>query len=157
MSAPLMLVANAVNLRGLWLALPLVALVLLVGWLVARTRKKSRVRPGHFMEYEAHGHSAVECRLLLEQKDEADLFDYTLEAAPHAGRVLHLTGHRPTGQPLDTVYLIQFEDGPSARFTLRFVREAFANPDPLPPEALLDAFFAAKLDAGRVSANDGLV
>lgn len=141
---------DIINLRGLFLAVPLVAIVLLIAWLLSRSKKKRRARPGRFLEYRVPGRPAAQCRTLLATPHADDLLETELKNAASGGWYLHFTLHKPTAQPLDTLYLLQFEDGPDAHFTLQFVREAFGNPDPILPESLLDAFFLQKLGAQRV-------
>ncbi|NLW79945.1 MAG: hypothetical protein GXY32_11145 [Ruminococcaceae bacterium] len=140
---------DVINLPGLLLAVPLVAVVLLAAWLIPRRRKKRRAKPGQFLVYAVPGKTAAQCRQLLATPLPDDLFAYSLESAKPGASYLHFTRHLPTQQPLDTLFLLQFEADFDARFSLRFVREAFGMREPIIPEDLLDAFFAQKLGAVR--------
>jgi hypothetical protein len=102
------------------------------------------------VEYTVPGRTAAECRGLLGRPAENDMFAYTLVAAPSGGWYFRFTRHRPTGQTLDTLFLLQFTDENPASFCLRFAREAFGMREPVIGEGLLDSFFAAKLGARRL-------
>lgn len=141
--------SSAIDLRGLTLVLPLVALVLLLGWLWARSRKARAQKPGQHLAYTVPGRTAAECRGLLGGPADDDIFEYALETARGGGWYIHFTLHRPTAQPLDTLFLLQFEGDDPAFFSLTFVREAFGMREPVIGEPLLDAFFAQKLGARR--------
>ncbi len=141
---------SVLNWRGLLMAVPLVALVLLMAWLFARGSKKRRQKPGQRMRYTVPGKTAAACRGLLGDNPGSDLFAYTLEAAQNGGWYLRFTRHNPTGQPLDTLFLLQFEGDTPAVMNLSFVREAFGMREPIIGEALLDAFFENKVGAQRV-------
>ncbi len=88
-----------------------------------------------------------ECLDRLRQKSGDDLFAYTCEREPDGGFLLHFTLHRPTSQPLDTMYRLRLEAGRSTVVTLSFLREAFGYREPVFPQAMLDEFLAAKLKA----------
>lgn len=146
---------GVLNWSGLLLAIPMVALVILAAWLIGRRGKKARKKPGMQMEYAVPGCSAAACRDILAARGDDDLFAYELEPAKTGGYYLHLSMHRPTQQPLDTLFQMQFGLESEARFTLEFVREAFGVREPIVPEALLDDFFAQKLGAVRCDAVEG--
>lgn len=141
---------NVINLRGALMVLPIVAFVLLVGWVVQKSNKKKRQKPGQYLQYIVPGRTAAECRGLLGKPGADDMFDYTLEAAQSGGWYIHFTRHRVTQQPLDTVFLLQFEGDVPAALSASFVREAFGMKEPVIGEALLDDFFAQRLGAQRV-------
>ncbi|MDL2294552.1 hypothetical protein LJC60_07980 [Ruminococcaceae bacterium OttesenSCG-928-D13] len=141
---------NVLNLQGLLLAIPLVALVLLGGWWFGRRGKKRPPKPGQYLRYQAPGKTAAACRGLLGKPEAADLFGYALEGAASGGWYIHFTRHNPTEQLLDTLFLLQFEDEDPAVFSLRFKREAFGMKEPVIGEDLLDSFFAEKLGAERL-------
>ncbi len=146
---------DIISLRGLALAVPLVAGVLLFGWWYARSQRAKKRKPGMFLEYEAPGKNAAACRGILRKPAPGDVFAYSMETTSGGGWRLHFTGHNPTGQLLDTLYLLQFEDDDPARFSLTFMREAFGMREPIITEALLDAFFAQKLGAIRAFPPEG--
>ena len=144
------LLGTAINWQGLLVAVPLVAVLLLLFYLYQRANKKRPPKPGMLLRYEVADKNAAACRGRLGQPEEDDIFRYTLESAPAGGWYIHFTGHRPTQQQLDTLYLLQFEDDMPAVFSLKFVREAFGMKEPIIGEALLDDFFAQKLAAKRL-------
>ena len=141
------LLGNIVNLRNLFLALALVGMV----WFIAYSRAKNKVakksKPGQYMEYTAPHKTATQCRALLDIHSPDEIFDYTIESAPQGGWFIHFTTHRPTGQIMDTLYLIQFTSEQPARFFLSFIREAFGSKEPVFPESMLDEFIQNKLEA----------
>lgn len=143
------------NLRGLFIALPLVIFVLLMARVSSKRQKKRAQKPGMQLYYSVPGHTTAECRGILGKKGEDDIFTYTLEAANSGGWYIHFTLHNPTQQQLDTLYLLQFEGEDPAILGLRFIREAFGMKEPVFPEALLDEFFAQKLGAQRLQAPPG--
>lgn len=150
MGGPMVLSGSVLNLQGLFIAIPLVALVLLFAWLFARKKRTRRKKPGQLLEYTVPGKTAAACRGLLGENPASDLFSYTLEGAKSGGWYIHFTRHNATEQPLDTVFLLQFEGDSPALLSLSFVREAFGMREPIIGEALLDEFFAAKLGAERI-------
>ncbi len=141
---------SILNLRMLLFVLVLVGLVLLVGYVTAKNKRAQQKKPGQYMRYEAVGRTAAQCMDLLEHKNIHDIFAYKLEQARGGGWYITLKLHIPTEQMLDTVFLLQFETETPARFSLRFVREAFGMREPVEPESMLDEFFAQKLDAVRL-------
>lgn len=142
-------ISGLVSLRAVGLAAVLVAAVLAVAWLYQKNAGRRRKKPGQCLWYRAPVYNAATCRGLLGKNPAADIFAYGLEAAPSGGWYLHFTAHNPTGQPLDTLFLLQFEEDAPAVFSLAFVREAFGMREPIIKEELLDAFFAQKLAAVR--------
>lgn len=140
-----------VSLRTLGLVVLLVAAVLAIAWLYQKNARARRKKPGQHLRYRATPYNAATCRGLLGKHSDEDIFAYELENAPAGGWYLHLTRHNPTGQVLDTWFQLQFEDDAPAVFSLTFVREAFGMREPVMGEDLLDAFFAQKLAAQRLS------
>lgn len=140
---------NIINMRGLLLAIPILVFVLLAGWMMQRTKKSRKKKPGQYLQYVAEGKTAAECRGLLNNPAESDIFAYELSPAQGGGWYIHFTRHKPTQQPLDTMFLLQFEGESPAEFSLSFLREAFGMKEPVIGEALLNEFFEAKLGAKR--------
>ncbi|MDL2254609.1 hypothetical protein LJC49_11215, partial [Ruminococcaceae bacterium OttesenSCG-928-I18] len=143
------LLTSVLNVRLLGVVLFLVAMVLLLGYLNEKNRREKKKRPGQLLQYTVPGQTAASVRGILGSPSPADDFSYVLEPAKNGGEYLHLTGHKPTGQVLDTLFLLRFEGDTPAQFSLRFVREAFGQREPIVPEALLDEFFKKKLSAHR--------
>lgn len=109
-------------------------------------RRKDAPGPAGTLEYRT-GLPLDECFDRLRARREEDLFDYTCERQPDGAFVLHFTLHRPTSQPLDTVFLLRLDPGRKTVVTLSFVREAFGYREPVFPQEMLDEFLLAKLDA----------
>ncbi len=148
--------ADIINWRALGLVVVLVAAVLLAAWLLQKKGGFARKKADKTLRYRASVLNAASCRGLLGKPTQADALAYTLESAPAGGWYLHFTGHPATGQTLDTLFLLQFEDDAPAVFSLSFVREAFGMREPVIPKALLDEFFKQKLGAqplGRANGN----
>lgn len=141
--------APVISLQGLFIAIPLVAIVLLVARVYTKNAKKRRQKPGMHLLYTVPGHTAAQCRALLGTPAPDDIFTYKLESAASGGWYIHFTLHNPTGQTLDTLYLLQFEGDDPAVLSAHFVREAFGMKEPVIGEELLNAFFAQKLGALR--------
>ncbi len=137
----------ALNWRLMGSVLLLVGLVLLVGYLTEKNKRARTEKPGRLLRYSVPGKTAAACRGILGKPAPGDAFLYKLEATPKGGWYFQLQQHRPTGQVLETLYLLAFEDDDPVQFSLRFVREAFGQKEPIVPPALLDEFFAAKLAA----------
>ena len=118
-----------------------------------RQEQKRRTAPGPagVLEYRT-ALPLDECFDRLRAQTEADLFAYTCERQPDGAFLLHFTLHRPTSQPLDTVFLLRLDPGRKTVVTLSFVREAFGYREPVFPQEMLDAFLAAKLDASPTPA-----
>lgn len=144
-------IGQILNLRGLMIALPLVVFVLVIGWWYATHQKKRRQKPGQYLRYHVPTLTAASCRGLLGQPQSSDLFAYTLQSAAGGGWYITFTQHTATQQPLDTVFLLQFENEAPAEFSLTFTREAFGMREPVISEDLLDSFFSSKLGAQRLS------
>ncbi len=134
------------NLSALFIVVPLVLGILLFGKYFASRTKKRPQKQGTLLTYEVQGRTATECRGILSAPDDADIFAYTLQTSEQAS-YLHITQHRPTSQPLDSLYTLSFEQERPAVFSLKFVREAFGMREPIINSALMDDFFAQKLNA----------
>lgn len=145
----------AFSLPGAIAAIPLALAVIFIGWWLSRRTVKWRQKPGQLLRYTVPGKTAAACRGLLGKPAPQDIFGYSLESAASGGWYIHFTKHNPTGQQLDTLYLLQFEDDDPALLVLRFAREAFGMKEPVFAEALLDEFFAQKLGARRLPAQSG--
>ncbi len=141
---------EAVDLQALLLVVVLVGAVLVVGYLAAEGRFAKRKKASMQLQYEVADKTTTACLDLLQDAAAEDMFLYKMERAARGnGWYIHFTLHEPTGQPLDTLFRLEFTGEEPARFTLGFVREAFGMREPVLPEDLLDAFFAAKLGAKR--------
>lgn len=129
-------------------ALVLAAAVGLIWAGLRRQQAKRRAAPGPagVLEYRTDL-PLDDCFDRLRTQTDADLFAYTCERQPDGAFLLHLTLHRPTNQPVDTVYLLRLDPGRRTVVTLSFVREAFGYGEPVFPQAMLDEFLAEKLSA----------
>lgn len=126
-------------------------IVLVLGCTLAilhRQAARHRAAPGPAgtLEYRT-AHPIDVCIDYLRHKNINDLFEYTCDRQADGSFLLHFTLHRPTAQPLDTLYTLRLDPGRSTVITLTFVREAFGYREPVFPKELLDAFLKAKLDA----------
>ena len=83
----------------------------------------------------------------LAARADDDEFAYTCARQPDGSFLLHFTLHKPTGQPVDTLYALRLDAGKQTVVTLHFLREAFGYRQPVFPKELLDAFLAKKLAA----------
>ena len=90
-----------------------------------------------------------ECLDRLDAPGESDVFAYSCQRDRDGTFTLHLTMHRPTGQPVDTLYTLRLDPGRETVVTLIFVREAFGYKEPVFLPGVLDEFMAQKLDAHR--------
>ena len=68
---------------------------------------------------------------------------------------MHFTLHKPTGQPVDTLYALRLDAGRQTVVTLHFLREAFGYRQPVFPKELLDAFLFKKLAAAPKAPPEG--
>lgn len=145
---------TVMELRGFLITATLIVMILAGAYFVIRRRRGNRKRPGIRLLYEAPGKTSAECRALLGRRSKEDVFQYRLEEAKSGGWYLHFLRHNPTGQVLDTLFLLQFVAEMPARFSFSFVREAFGVREPIIPEDLLDIFFLKKLQAGRIESEE---
>ncbi len=125
----------------------LIGLVLLFAYLSEKNKRDRTAKPGRQLHFIVPGKSAAACREALQKTSEQDLFLYTLEATAQGGWYFQLKEHRPTGQVLDTLYLLTFDADDPAKICLRFVREAFGQKEPIVPAESLCTFFSEKLGA----------
>lgn len=131
-------------------ALLILAFAALAFFLLSRqeTRRRSIHGPAGQTEYRTPL-AIDECLDRLYAPGEDDLFAYTLTRERDGSFLLHLTLHRPTEQPLDTLYSLQMDAGRQTVITLLFIREAFGYREPVFPPELLDEFMGQKLQALR--------
>lgn len=87
------------------------------------------------------------CMDYLAHKNVNDVFDYTCQRQRDGSFLLHLTLHRATQQPVDTLYALRLDAGRQTVISLIFVREAFGYQMPVFPVEVLNDFLAQKLDA----------
>ncbi len=125
----------------------LVFLVLSFAYLHEKNKQGCKKKPGRQLYYTVPDKNAAACRAILLQNNEQDIFLYTLEATAQGGWYFHLKEHCPTGQVLDTLYLLTFDADEPAGLSLRFMREAFGQKEPIVSKELLDGFFKQKLQA----------
>lgn len=114
----------------------------------AARRRNARNAAGT-LEYRTD-HPIDVCMDYLRHKNVNDLFEYTCARQPDGSFLLHLTLHRPTRQPVDTLYALRLDPGRQTVVTVMFLREAFGSPEPVFPQAVLDTFLLQKLDAHPV-------
>ena len=109
-------------------------------------RHKAAPGPAGTLEYRTEL-PLDDCIDALRTRTPEDLFDYTCDRQADGSFRLHFTLHRPTAQPVDTLYSLRLDPGRGTVITLTFVREAFGYREPVFPKELLDAFLKAKLGA----------
>ena len=119
-------------------------------YLAGRTQRRRRGRsgPGGVCEYRT-SRPLDHCIDYLNHENVNDLFAYTCQRQADGSFLMHLTLHRPTRQPLDTLFSLRLEQGSQTVVTLCFLREAFGEKQPVFPQEMLDAFLLQKLDAHR--------
>lgn len=131
------------------LSLALVLAAAVLAWQLARRkdlRRKTAPGPAGCLEYRTPL-AFDECLDALAAPGDGDEFEYTCPRQPDGSFLLHFTLHRPSGQPVDTLYSLRLDSGRQTVVTLHFLREAFGYKEPVFPQALLDAFLAQKLRA----------
>ena len=97
-----------------------------------------------------YGHVPVllhECLDALADHTDQDEFEYDCARQPDGSFLLHFTLHKPTGQPVDTLFALRLDAGKQTVVALHFLREAFGYREPVFPRELLDAFLFKKLAA----------
>lgn len=125
-----------------------VLLLAAIFWALRKRERQKSAAPGPAGTLEYRTCLALDdCLDRLRQKSESDLFAYTCEREPDGSFFLHFTLHRPTNQPLDTLYRLRLEAGRRTVVTISFVREAFGYREPVFPQEMLDEFLLAKLEA----------
>ena len=90
-----------------------------------------------------------DCFDRLDEHSPDDVFAYECRRENDGGFLLHLTLHRPTQQPLDTLYTLRLDPGRQTIVTLIFIRESFGYKEPLFPQEMLDEFMQQKFQAHR--------
>lgn len=117
-------------------------------YFVARADRARRAAPGAAGTSEYRTDLPVDvCMDYLAHKNVNDAFEYTCKRQADGSFLLHFTLHRPTRQPMDTLYQLRLDPGRQTVVTLTFLREAFGYQEPVFPEGMLDAFVCQKLDA----------
>lgn len=132
------------------LSLVLVAAAAVLCWKLAKQleAKRQKKAPGgeECLEYRTPL-AFDECLDALAARGEQDEFEYDCTRQPDGSFLLHFTLHKPTGQPVDTLYALRLDAGKQTVVTLHFLREAFGYREPVFPREVLDAFLAKKLNA----------
>lgn len=131
-------------------SLLILAAIFLIFWTLRRQsiHQHSEYRPAGMSEFRTDL-ALDECMDRLNQPADTDEFEYTIRRETDGGWTLHFTLHRPTSQPLDTLYTLRLDPGKQTVATLIFRREAFGYGEPVFPPAMLDAFMQQKLEAVR--------
>lgn len=130
-----------------------VVILLLVGLMVFLLRRQDKAQRSQFGPAGVSEFRTAlpidECLDRLDTASDDDLFRYTCQRDRDGTFMLHLTLHRPTQQPVDTLYTLRLDPGRETVVTLIFLREAFGYKEPVFLPGVLDAFMAQKLDARR--------
>lgn len=128
----------------------IVVMVALMARLLSRQDRRRQEAPGlaGTMEYRTDL-PIDDCIDRLRARTEEDVFLYTCEREPDGSYLLHFTLHRPTQQPVDTLYALRMEQGRRTVLTLMFLKEAFGYKEPVFQEEVLNEFMQKKLDAQR--------
>lgn len=111
-------------------------------------RRKNTPGEGGFLEYRTPL-AFDECLDALDLRCEEDEFEYECLRRPDGSFALHFTLHKPTNQPVDTVFSMRMDAGKETVVTLYFLREAFGYEKPVFPQEMLDKFLAQKINAHR--------
>ena len=132
------------------LSLVLVAAAAVLCWKLAKQleakRQKKAPDGDGCLEYRT-SLAFDECLDALAVHTDQDEFEYDCARQPDGSFLLHFTLHKPTGQPVDTLYALRLDAGRQTVVTLHFLREAFGYREPVFPRQVLDAFLAKKLNA----------
>lgn len=132
------------------LSLVLIAAAAVLCWKLAKQleAKRRKKEPGGegCLEYRT-SLAFDECLDALAARTAQDEFEYECARQPDGSFLLHFTLHKPTGQPVDTLYALRLDAGKQTVVTLHFLREAFGYREPVFPREVLDAFLAKKLNA----------
>ena len=132
------------------LSLVLIAAAAVLCWKLAKQLEAKRRKKGPggegCLEYRT-SLAFDECLDALAARTAQDEFEYECARQPDGSFLLHFTLHKPTGQPVDTLYSLRLDAGRQTVVTLCFLREAFGYREPVFPRALLDSFLAKKLAA----------
>ncbi len=111
-------------------------------------RRKNTPGEGGFLEYRT-ALAFDECLDALSEHSPEDEFEYECLRRPDGSFALHFTLHKPTNQPVDTLFSLRMDAGKETVVTLYFLREAFGYEKPVFPQEMLDKFLADKLHARR--------
>lgn len=132
-------------------ALAVLGLALLMGVVLRRQNdaRRSQYGPAGISEFRT-ALAIDECIDRLDEHPETDIFQYDCVRDRDGSFTLHLTLHRPTQQPVDTLYSLRLDPGRETVVTLIFLREAFGYREPVFQPDILDAFLCQKLGARRV-------
>ena len=119
------------------LSVLLIAAAAVLCWRMAKQLEAKRRKKAAFDE----------CLDALAARTDQDEFEYDCARQPDGSFLLHFTLHKPTGQPVDTLFALRLDAGKQTVVTLHFLREAFGYREPVFPKELLDAFLFKKLAA----------
>lgn len=123
-----------------------------IWYIVRRTERRTGRKENNVLEYRTPL-AFDECLDALNAPNKGDEFEYACPRLADGSFTLHFTLHRPTNQPVDTVYALRIDGGKQTVISLHFLSEAFGYKEPVFGLALLDAFMKAKLNATRTGAN----
>lgn len=136
----------------------LIAAAAVLCWRMAKQleakRRKKEAGGGECLEYRT-SLAFDECLDALAERTGQDEFEYDCARQPDGSFLLHLTLHKPTGQPVDTLFALRLDAGRQTVVTLHFLREAFGYRQPVFPKELLDAFLLKKLAAAPKAPPEG--
>lgn len=136
----------------------LIAAAAVLCWRMAKQleakRRKKEAGGGECLEYRT-SLAFDECLDALAERNGQDEFEYDCARQPDGSFLLHFTLHKPTGQPVDTLFALRLDAGRQTVVTLHFLREAFGYRQPVFPKELLDAFLLKKLAAAPKAPPEG--
>ncbi len=136
----------------------LIAAAAVLCWRMAKQleakRRKKEAGGGECLEYRT-SLAFDECLDALAERSGQDEFEYDCARQPDGSFLLHFTLHKPTGQPVDTLFALRLDAGRQTVVTLHFLREAFGYRQPVFPKELLDAFLLKKLAAAPKAPPEG--
>ena len=132
------------------LSLVLIAAAAVLCWQMAKRLEAKRQKKAAGGEGCLEYRTALafdQCLDALAAPADQDEFEYDCARQPDGSFLLHFTLHKPTGQPVDTLFALRLDAGRQTVVTLHFLREAFGYRQPVFPKELLDAFLLKKLGA----------
>ena len=132
------------------LSLVLIAAAAVLCWQMAKRLEAKRQKKAAGGEGCLEYRTALafdQCLDALAAHTDQDEFEYHCARQPDGSFLLHFTLHKPTGQPVDTLFALRLDAGRQTVVTLHFLREAFGYRQPVFPKELLDAFLLKKLGA----------
>lgn len=132
-------------------ALAILGLTLLMLLILRRQNgaRRSQYGPAGISEFRT-ALAIDQCMDRLDERSDGDVFRYECVRDRDGSFTLHFTLHRPTQQPVDTLYSLRLDPGRETVVTLIFLREAFGYREPVFRPEVLDEFMRRKLDARRV-------